>query len=173
MAKGRVDCPHVRLHAEHMRWRSWVARTNFERWEEEHMLEDFPYTPGNHAWLRAVDEAQRVYPGTKEWLLSCSWAEGRHGRWVLYAGRDYYSGVEWTDVVGGNMQYRWSTFKGHFRHALESLRARGFIVPKELRDHRDPRAWLSALGQALAAGWARWSGNDDSHWSASWSSGCR
>ena len=47
--------------------------------------------------------------------------------------------------------------------------ARGFRVP-QFSDYT--AAWRSALGQALAGGWARYTGNDASHWSASWGNGC-
>jgi len=69
------------------------------------------------------------------------------------------------------MQFRFSTFTGMFRHGVEHVKERGYRIPKHLR--RDmTTAWRSALGQAIAAGWARYTGNDNSHWSASWGRGC-
>lgn len=121
-------------------------------------------------WVTSVKIIQRVFPGTESWLLSCSAAEGGHGRWVRYGGGSYYPGYEYTDAVGGWPQYRWSTFKGHYRNGLDALRARGFKV--DMPHPSDVRAWLMPMGHAIAAGWARWSGNDDSHWSASWGNGC-
>lgn len=70
------------------------------------------------------------------------------------------------------MQFRWSTFKGMYRHSLDHVRSRGYRVPSHLRDPKKDVTWRSALGQAMAAGWARYTGNDNSHWSASWGNGC-
>jgi hypothetical protein len=166
------NCADARYLAGVWRLRARRARDRYQRWFDAHMLRDVPFGPGSRAWHKAVDEVQRVFPGTSSWLLSCSAAEGEHGRWVGYGGQGYSAWLRDSDTVGGNLQYRWSTFKGHYRRALEYVRARGFIVPPHLRDPGDDRAWRSALGQALAGGWARYTGNDDSHWSASWSRGC-
>lgn len=156
----------------------WVDRAQYERnvtekWVEAHTLDDFVVRDGNRAWHKAVREVQKVYPGTESWLLSCSWSEGRHGRWVSYRGlyTPEYAAANY--IVGGWMQFKWPTFRGMFRHALDDLRARDFMVPSELRDPQVLSAWTSPLAQALAAGWARYTGNDDSHWSASWNTGCR
>jgi hypothetical protein len=127
--------------------------------------------PVSNDWVTSVKIAQRAFPGTESWLMSCSAAEGGHGRWVTYGGGSYYPGFETRYIVGGPLQYKWPTFKGHYRHALDSLRERGFIV--DLPDPENVAAWLSMTAQALAGGWARWSHNDDSHWSASWNTGCR
>lgn len=108
--------------------------------------------------------------------MSCSWAEGRHGRWVGYSGVAYSTWLRDSNTVGGNMQFRFGTHKGMFRHAVEFVLAKGYRVPYELLGEglaAKTRAWRSALGQAMAAGWARYTGNDDSHWSASWNTGCR
>ena len=131
--------------------------------------------PVSNDWQTAVRIVQRAFPGTQSWLLSCSSAEGDHGAWVMYGGRPYYPGAEyartwWGPMVGGPLQYMWGTFKGHYRHGLESLRARGFIV--DLPGPDDVAAWRSMTGQAVAGGWARWSGSTASHWSASWGRGC-
>lgn len=131
--------------------------------------------PTPNDWVTSVRVIQRVFPGTESWLLSCSGAEGGHGRFVVYGGGAYYPGAEHDktfhgDMVGGPMQYMWGTFRGHYRHGLDSLRARGFEV--SLPASTDVRAWLSPTAQAIAAGWARWSGNDNSHWSASFGRGC-
>lgn len=151
--------------------RSRSARRSFYRWTREHTLRDFPFSPGGRAWHRAVREAQKVFPGTESWLLSCSAAEGGWGRWVGYSGVSYSERLRDSDTVGGPMQYRFSTFTGHYRRAVDYLRERHYFVPRAIR--RDwTNAWTSALGQALAAGWARYTGNDASHWSASWGNGC-
>jgi hypothetical protein len=151
-------------------YRGWVV----EQWQKNTRsclkLQQQRAIPSSNDWATAVSQVQRVFPGTESWLLSCSSAEGGHGRWVTYGGGSYYPGFEDRYTVGGPLQYKWPTFKGHYRHALESLRSRGFIV--ELAGPEDVQAWLSMTGQALAGGWARWSGNDSSHWSASWGNGC-
>lgn len=169
--EGRLDdsgsCPRYLAHL----WQR-KARAARRAWERYRTLRDFPIRPGNNAWLRAVEEVQRPYPGSRSWLRSCSAAEGGWGRWVIHGGAPYYPGVEYRDTSSGHLQYRYSTFRGHYRRALDDLRSRGFKVPKHLRAV-SVKAWRSALGQALAGGWARWSGNDGSHWSASWSRGCR
>lgn len=131
--------------------------------------------PPSNDWVTSVRIVQRPFPGTESFLMSCSGAEGSHGDFVLYGGRPYYPGAEYAktfhgDMVGGWMQYMWDTFKGHYRRGLDSLRSRGFTV--SLPPPTDVRAWLSPLAQAIAAGWARWSGNDGTHWSASFGSGC-
>lgn len=150
--------------------RASSARRSYERWHEKHTLRDFPFSPGGRAWHRAVRESQKVFPGTESWLLSCSAAEGGWGRWVGYAGVSYSDSLRDSDTVGGPMQYRFSTFTGHMRRALEYVRDKHYFVPRALYDQTN--AWTSALGQALAAGWARYTGNDNSHWSASWGNGC-
>ena len=112
---------------------------------------------------------QRVFPGTQGWLLSCSAAEGGHGRWVGYGGQGYSAWLRDSDTVGGPLQFRYSTFTGMFRRAVDHVTAQGYRVP-QFSDYT--AAWRSALGQALAGGWARYTGNDNSHWSASWGNGC-
>lgn len=155
-------------------YRAWKTRVKIERLT----LRDFAFGPGNDAWPRAVREVQRVFPGTEPWLLSCSDAEGwspGFDKWVGFDGVPYSTWLRDSNTVGGPMQYRFRTFTGMFRHGLDFVLERGFRVARELRDRSlegKTRAWRSALGQAIAAGWARYTGNDDSHWSASWGSGC-
>lgn len=147
----------------------WVARTAaarraYARWERERLLDA-------RTWLEAVREVQRVFPGTEGWLLSCSEAESNHYEWVGYGGQPYSTWLRDSDTVGGYLQFRYSTFKGMFRRGAEYAVARSFRLPAELRD--TTAAWRSALGQAIAGGWARYTGEDDQHWIASWSNGCR
>jgi len=140
--------------------RSLEARQKLLRWRkaqaaarEKRTLHDFVVRDGNHAWSRAVDEVQRVFPGTSGWLMSCSASEGGHGRWVRYGGGAYYPGYEETDEVGNWLQFRWSTFKGFLRNAVSYAQAKGFLLPEQVRDHSNVRAWLSPLGTALAGAW--------------------
>jgi hypothetical protein len=163
-----TGCP--RYLASVFRVKARAERVRFRRWVEAHTLRDFAFGPGRNAWLKAVDEVQRVFPGTSSWLLSCSAAEGGHGRWVGYGGQPYSTYLRDSNTVGGPMQFRFGTFTGMFRRGAEHARAHGFRLPAHLSDRTT--AWRSALGQALAAGWARYTGNDDAHWSASWGRGC-
>jgi hypothetical protein len=148
-----------------------IAARHYLARQRAHLLRDYSFRPGNRAWLKAVQEAQKVFPGTNGWLLSCSAAEGGWGRWVGYGGQGYSAWLRDSDTVGGPLQFRYSTFRGMYRHALDHTRRRDFLVPRHLRSVSDV-AWRSALGQALAGAWARYTGNDNSHWSASWGRGC-
>lgn len=131
--------------------------------------------PTPNDWSASLRVIQRVFPGTYDWGMSCSGAEGSHGKFVLYQSKPYYPGAEYAKtfhgwMVGGWMQYMWPTFKGHYRNGLAALRKAGFDVKLPAVD--DVRAWQMPMAQAIAATWARWSGNDNSHWSASFGNGC-
>lgn len=143
--------------------RLWRARTVFCEQERERRT-----LPALRDWVSAVRVAQRVYPGTESWLLSCSAAESSHGRWVYYGG-DGWEGGPRGDTVGGWMQFRPSTFYAYWPSALADTRRRGFIVPG-MSGYYGP--WASPLGQALTAGYMRYNGLDGYHWSASHGSGC-
>jgi len=161
-------CPRYLLHV--WKARAHIARKVYELWILTGTLRDYPFRDGNHAWAKAVREVQRVFPGTEGWLMSCSAAEGGWGRWVGYSGVAYSTWLRDSNTVGGPLQFRFGTFTGMFRRGAEYVVARGFRLPSHLRDMTT--AWRSALGQAIAGGWARYTGNDDSHWSASWGRGC-
>lgn len=169
--KQPQSCNLVRFKVKQTRKDAYAARKAYLRWlKSEFFLKDVAFAPGNHAWHKAVREVQKPFPGTESWLLSCSDAEGGHGRWVGYSGVAYSTWLRDSDTVGGPMQFRFSTFTGMFRHGVDHVKERGYRIPKHLRD--STTAWRSALGQAIAAGWARYTGNDNSHWSASWGNGC-
>lgn len=133
-------------------------------------LRDFAVHDGNHAWHKAVREVQKVYPGTESWLLSCSDAEGGWGRWVSYGAlySPEYAAAHY--IVGSWMQFKYPTFTGMFRRAKADTLSKGFLLPRGLEP--DIKGWQSPLAVALAAAWARYTGNDDQHWSASWNNGC-
>jgi hypothetical protein len=150
------------------RKRAWIARQTYETWLVTRTLRDWPFGDGTKAWPRAVREVQRVFPGTESWLLSCSDAEGGHHKWIGYGGAPYSTWLRDSDTVGGPLQFRFSTFTGMYRRAVEYVTGKGYRVPRM----DSTSAWRSALGQALAGGWARYTGNDNSHWSASWGNGC-
>jgi len=156
----------------------WTAR---ELEETQGRLDAAARTlPATNDWVTAVRIVQRVYPGTESWLLSCSAAESSHGAWVWNGGGrwgGYHVGGDYLgmDKAGGWMQFRWSTFKPYWfgfrgaQGALADAQGRGFVVP----DFGDGYgAWLSPLGQALTAGYMRYTGRDGRHWSASYGNGC-
>jgi hypothetical protein len=133
--------------------------------------------PATNDWRNAVRITQRVYPGTADWMLSISKREGGYGPWVWYGGRHwngYHIGNDYlgADTVGGWLQYRYSTFIGHWHAAVKDLKRRGFVIP-DLGWAR-PKVkygvgtgygpWLSPLGQALAAGCAKYYGREGCHW---------
>lgn len=177
------NCADARYLADVWTSRAFQARKAKEKWIARWTLRDFPFFQGVQPWPKAVREVQRPFPGTESWLLSCSDAEGWEPGsdvWIGYAGVPFSYALRDSDTVGGPMQFRWSTLKGMFRHGLEYIQERGYRVPRHLRlAHHESEsawltaAWLSALGQAIAAGWARYTGNDNQHWIASWSNGCR
>jgi hypothetical protein len=119
--------------------RTWAKRAH-RAWErlERRTLRDFRVGAGQNAWLRAVEEAQRPYPGTSSWLISCSASEGGHGRWVPNS-----QGAP----PGGWLQFYESTFWRMWGAAKADLERRGFIVPSSAA------SWYSPLGQALAGAW--------------------
>lgn len=169
VVRGKT-CRWARFAADTWQDRARSARRSLEVWTREHTLRDFSFVDGNHAWPKAVELVQVVFPGTASWLLSCSAAEGGHGRWVGYGGQAFSTWLRDSDTVGGPLQFRFSTFVGMYRRGVKYVRDRGYRVPTHLRDQT--AAWRSALGQAIAGGWARYTGNDDEHWSASWGRGC-
>lgn len=115
-------------------------------------LIDTRVEPGNHAWKAAVEQAQRPYPDTEDWLMACSADEGGHGRWVPNSEGG---------TPGGWLQFKPSTFERMFAAAKADVESRGYEVPKSAA------SWYSALGQALAGAWGvtngrrhEWSGAD-------------
>jgi hypothetical protein len=102
-------------------------------------------------WLVAVKVAQRVFPGTEQWLRSCSASEGGWGGFVM---NRQGSGA------GGNLQFMESTFWRMYGAARDEARRKGFDVPASTS------SWSSPLGQALAGAWGvsngrrgEWSGH--------------
>lgn len=126
-----VACP--RYLARVLQRKAYAAR---RAWERYRTLRDFDVRPGYSGWQRAVDEVQKVYPGTKGWLLSCSASEGGWGRWVLNS-----------HGAGGWAQFLEPTFWRMFGAARADVTSRGFRVPASAA------SWRSPLGQALGAAW--------------------
>lgn len=175
LVRGK-SCRWARYAASEWQERARSARVTYKKWVERWTLKDFRFAEGNHAWSKAVREAQRVFPGTESWLLSCSSAEGGHGRWVGFDGVPYSTWLRDSNTVGGPMQFRFGTFTWAYNRGLAYVRSQRFRVPLRLNDvsttERMTVAWRSALGQAIAAGWARYTGSDGWHWKASWGNGC-
>ena len=126
-------CRWARYAAGEWAARARSARSSLERWLKTHTL------AAHDTWREAVREAQKAYPGTDGWLLSCSSSEGGWGRWVP---------TSQGSGVGGWLQMFPSTFWRMFSAARADVRARGFRVPKSAA------SWYSPLGQALGGAWA-------------------
>lgn len=130
-------------------YRTWVA----SRWNErsircEQMLRERTI-PHSRDWRTSVDLVQRIYPGTRDWLLYISRREGGWGHFKMnYQG----SGA------GGWMQFMHSTYTAYADDAFADARARGFVI--------DPRAnsWYDPMGQAITAAYMRYTGRDGCHW---------
>lgn len=162
----------------------------FQRFQQRERDQRWLYThlPKTNDWVTAVKIAQRPYPGTAGWLLGCSAAESSHGRpvWHRASGRYWdpkvgHVGYDSTgDVVFGNMQIRFTTFRPVWPQMLRDLKRRGFHPPELgwIRTRVVVGAstgygpWISPLGQALVAGYMRYYGKDGHHWSASHGKGC-
>lgn len=164
------SCRWARFAADEWQARARSARLTTKRWIAEHTLDDVA------SWPVAVRIVQRFFPGTESWMLDCSDAEGYNRgdptRWVTFGGDPFSMAAWYADEVGGPPQYRPSTFSGHYRHGLDFITQLDYRVPSHLRDSGTTTAWRSMLAQAIAMGWARYTGNDNSHWKASWGNGC-
>ena len=147
------NCADARYLATVWAKRSFISRQQTARWLEWRTLRDFVVRDGNNAWLRAVTEAQKVFPGTAWWLKSCSSTEGGWGKWVPNS-----DGAP----PGGWMQMYESTFWRMWRTAKAHAQTHGFRVP------RSAASWYSPLGQPLASAWGLTFGRRG-EWS---SSGC-
>lgn len=147
------NCADARYLAHVWSKRSFRSRTKTKQWLLERTLRDFEVRPGSSAWFRAIEEAQKVFPGTSWWLKSCSATEGGWGRWVPNS-----DGAP----PGGWMQMYESTFWRMWATAKAYAEARSFKVPQSAA------SWYSPLGQALASAWGLTNGRRG-EWS---SSGC-
>ena len=131
------------------RYAGWVADMWRNRAKAASKLASWKVLPATSDWQTAVRVAQRVYPGTSDWLLYISRREGGHGGFVM---NHQGSGA------GGWMQFMSSTFYAYVDAALADTRSRGFVVPD------GSRSWYSPMGQALTAGYMRFTGRDGCHW---------
>lgn len=136
-------CAHTNWVVKRWRARAHNARVAYFKWlDSEYVLKDFEVTEGSHAWFKAIDEAQKVYPGTEAWLKSCSASEGGWGRWVPNSQGSGVGGwMQMYPSTWSTMFYGWSGNEG----ALDYATRKGFTVPESAR------SWYSPLGQALAS----------------------
>lgn len=105
--------------------------------------------PATNDWLTSVRLAQRVYPGTDDWLIFISRREGGWGPFVM---NHQGSGA------GGWLQFMASTFYAYSDDARSDVARRGFKVPSNVWD------WHHPLGQALTGAYMRFTGRDGCHW---------
>jgi hypothetical protein len=130
-------------------YRGWVA----EQWQKNTSsclkLQDQRTIPATNDWLTAVKLVQRIYPGTSDWMLFISHREGGWGGFVM---NHQGSGA------GGQMQFMASTYYAYNDAAFADARQRGFIVDESLN------RWESAFGQALTAGYMKYTGRSGCHW---------
>jgi hypothetical protein len=105
--------------------------------------------PLTNDWQTSVKLVQRIYPGTSGWLLYISDREGGHGGFVM---NHQGSGA------GGWMQFMSSTYYAYNDAAFADARRRGFVVPQSAN------SWTHPLGQAITAGYMRYTGRDGCHW---------
>lgn len=113
---------------------------------ETRLTREMPLT---NDWRTAVRLAQRPFPGTESWLLYISHREGGYGGFVM---NHQGSGA------GGWMQFMASTFYGYVDDARAAFKARGFIIDDSVWQ------WTNPMGQALTAGYMKWSGRSGCHW---------
>ena len=104
--------------------------------------------PLTNDWVTATALADRVFPGTQRWLLSCSSGEGSHGGFVM---NHQGSGA------GGWMQFLSSTYYAHNDTAFYVARSMGFLIPEAAN------SWYHPLGQAITAAYLRTHGGS-SNW---------
>jgi hypothetical protein len=123
-----------------------IYTTHFTRVLEEKRQHTIPYT---NDWRTSVNLAQRIYPGTSDWLLYISHREGGWGPFVM---NHQGSGA------GGWLQFMASTFYAYVGSAKADVQRRGFHVPDQVW------TWTHPLGQALTGAYMRYTGRDGCHW---------
>jgi hypothetical protein len=109
-----------------------------------------PYT-GN--WTRAMRVVQKPFPGTYDFLAFTSNRECRRCYTVTY----HVMNTEGSGA-GGPMQFMESTFDSNMPNARAWIERHGYVV--------DPRVWrwTSYLGQALVAGYMKFTDQEGCHW---------
>lgn len=171
--KANPTCTNTLLQIESLKQRTWKAQTalglrltlsssapitscKYARWVRDKWLKraaiaeekkQYYTLPVTNDWQTAVDIVQRVFPGSKSWLLSCSASEGGHGPFVY--NRQGSGAAGWLQFMSG-------TFYGNADDAIAYTKNKGFIVPNVYRLD-------SPLGQALAGGYM-WTRGWTHHW---------
>lgn len=122
--------------------------------------------PVTHDWKVSTSLADRVFHGTKQWLLDCSSSEGS---WGLFVWHGYPTGIALTtsnqsyyykkNLPGGWMQFEPSTFNSYLHNMLAAMHDYGYTVDPVLLSFYEP------LGQALVAGYMREYSIDRGQWS--------
>lgn len=136
------SCSLVRYKVHQERKNAYAARKAYARWVAERTLIDYKPRPGYPAWRLAVKQAQKPYPGTEAWLMSCSASEGGWGRWVPNSQGSGVGG--WMQMYPSTFSTMWYGWYGN-EGAYAYLRRNGYFVPKSAH------SWYSPLGQALAS----------------------
>lgn len=117
-------------------------------WEFQRTIEN----TGN--WTRAMQYAQRPFPGTLDWL---SFISNRECRACYTVDGGFVCNYQGSGACGP-MQFMSGTFYGHADDARAWLDSHGYIVAPEVWD------WHNALGQALTAAFMRYTHIDGCHW---------
>lgn len=140
------------------RWACSAKRwLNREAAETKTALENRQWRAAEQDWLAAVKVADRAFPGTAGWLLSCSSAtsEGGWGRFVWNGGsllseadrvkaRDgLTTPTEHGSGAGGWLQFKHGTWDRNAARAFAEATSRGVNVPLVYR------SFYSRIGQAV------------------------
>lgn len=118
--------------------------------------------PVTFDWNVATSRAERIFPGTKQWLLDCSSGEGGHGRAVW--------NTEGSGAYGW-MQFKQSTYDSYKWAAYQEMLKRGYKL--QFPDRFIGNGWGQPLGQALTAAYMRTIGISHVHWKPSIDSNCQ
>ena len=149
------------------KYTKWVARLWKTR--TKHRKSRLVYLAKvNRTPVKAMRYVQKAYPGTYDWLYSCSRGEGQHGPWQWnkpsghyghYYLKDYPYRPAGSSGAGGPWQFLESTYNSFNDEAFRVARARGLVLPPKYD------SWYSILGQAVVAAYVRHDlGVSTSHW---------
>lgn len=162
----QIKSSHAESHTTSIAYIHWINH----RWVKYRVRAKWLafHLPQTNDWQTAVNIVQRVWPGTKKWLLSCSTGEGGHSYWKWNGGAPFASSAHGSGA-GSWMQYLNTTFISHFNAAYQLARSRRLPLPlrpaRTLAPYspsevdRSRSQWTSPLAVAFAAGWARYIGN--------------
>jgi hypothetical protein len=138
-----------------LRWVSKLWQSRAAKLREKY--ESWNYLPITNDWRTAVRLAQRVYPGTESWMLFISDREGGYGPFVMNHQGSGAGG--WMQFMSGTFySYAFGLGYGAGPGAKWDVANRGFTVPPGTWE------WSNPLGQALTAGYMRYTHRDGCHW---------